>query len=129
MTGFTHILVASTLFTTTNNKPVGLVLAFASHFVLDSIPHFELTKKVNYILAIIAGFILLASALFSMDAYPLLAGFLGAFPDLNTLFLKNKSLNKIHRRAHYRRRVYSSWVSLGFELTLSTACIFLLFWR
>lgn len=129
MTGFTHILVASTVFTTTSNKPIGLVLAFASHFVLDSIPHFELTKKANYILAIIAGFILLTTTLFRMDTYHLLAGFLGALPDLNTLFFKNELLYSIHRRIHSRRKVYSPSVSIGFELTLSTACILLLFWR
>jgi len=130
MTGITHMLAATAIYKFTPwGKPVGLALAFVSHFVLDAIPHYELTKKANYILGIIGGLYLLITALLHKDASLLIATFLGALPDLNTLFFKGRLLNRIHSRIHSKGKVYSPWVSIGFELTLSTACILLLTWR
>ena len=129
MTGITHMLVATAIYKFTPfGKPVGLAMALVSHFVLDAIPHYELTKKANYFLGIIGGLFLLIIALQHKDASLLIATFLGALPDLNTLLFKNRLLNSIHSRIHSKCKIYSPWASIGFELTLSIACILLLTW-
>lgn len=130
MTGATHMLAAAAIYKFVPlEKPVVLAMALASHFVLDAIPHYELTKKVNYLLGIIVGLLLIVTALYSNDAFLIIAAFLGALPDLNTLFFKNQVLSSIHRLFHSKRKVYSPWISIGFELTHSTACILLLTWQ
>lgn len=58
MLGSTHIIVGGAVAQSTGNYPLGLSLAFLSHFVLDAIPHldFEVAEDKNpkpyqYILA------------------------------------------------------------------------------
>ena len=47
MTGATHMLAAAAIYKFVPlEKPVVLAIALASHFVLDAIPHYELTKTV-----------------------------------------------------------------------------------
>lgn len=127
MTGATHMLAAAAIYKFVPlEKPVVLAMVMASHFVLDAIPHYELTKKANYILAILGGLIILLTALYRQDAFLLIVVFLGALPDLNTLFFKNRLLLRIHRRFHSKRKILSPWLSISFELTFSSACILLL---
>ncbi len=127
MTGATHILVAAATYKLMpSNKPLALTLAFTSHFVFDAIPHYEITKKENYILGLNGGFIVLIAAIFDKDIFLLFAAFLGAFPDLNTLFFKNKLLMNIHNIIHSGYKIYRPWISISFELILSIVCILLL---
>lgn len=129
MTGATHMLAAAAIYKVVPlEKPLLLAMALASHFVLDAIPHYELTRKVNYILGIIVGAFLIITALLNKDALLLMAAFLGALPDLNTLVFKNYWLMGTHRRIHSKRKVYRPWVSIGFELTFAAVCIVLLIW-
>ena len=129
MTGATHMLVAGTIYKFVPlDKPAVLALALVSHFVLDAIPHYDLTKKANYILGIVVGFFVLITALNDKDAFLLIAAFLGALPDLNTLFLKIRAVQRIHNGIHFKYKIYNPWLSIGFELTFSTACILLLAW-
>lgn len=97
----TGVLIASTI-----NKPlVALPLAFASHFVLDCLPHFgdknfmkkiktfKLVWSVDFILLI--GF--LTWTLINCPIWYAFAGFLGTSPDIAWIYrfyIRDKILNK-----------------------------------
>ena len=130
MTGATHMLAAAAIYKCVPlEKPVVLVIALASHFLLDAIPHYELTKRTNYILGILIGVFLLINASLYNDTFLLVAAFLGALPDLNTLFFKVQVFQNIHSRIHSKDVIYNPWLSVGAELSISTVSIFVLTWH
>jgi len=102
MTGATHMFVAATVYSFAKNKPVGLALAFGSHFLLDAIPHYELSLTLNYLFAIATGFFLCFAAWRRRDGFILLAAFLGVLPDINRIFGLSQGLNKVHNFFHFK---------------------------
>ncbi len=96
MLGSTHIIIGATILQASGNYPLGLSLAFLSHFIIDAIPHsdFEVPEKGNpktyqYVLASIDNFLAIAVLVYlgymslELDLSLLLwGGFLGLVVDL-----------------------------------------------
>lgn len=105
MTGATHILAAAAVYSlTSRNKPIALALAFGSHFILDSIPHYELDLMWNIVPAMLAAAFVVIAACRKKDFFILIAAFLGAFPDINRITGFNQTIDQLHSYSHFRRR-------------------------
>ncbi len=101
MTGVTHMLAATAIYKVVPlGKPIVLAMAFGSHFLLDAIPHYELSTLLNYILGAITFSFLVILAFYTQNYYLLVAAFLGALPDLNWILGWNQSLGQFHSFMH-----------------------------
>jgi hypothetical protein len=125
MTGATHILAGATVYKyaardSTISKIVAIGMAFCSHFLLDHIPHFELSMPWQLTLAVlVAVFILLVSR---HDLMILSGGFAGLLPDIIVKLNIWPAFNRIHNYFHFHLP-YSVPMSLiylefGFDLIL-----------
>ena len=104
MTGATHILAAAAVYSlTSRHKPIGLTLAFSSHFFLDSIPHYELNLMWNIVPSMLAAAFVAIAACRNKDFYIVIAAFLGAFPDINRITGFNQTIDQLHSYFHFRR--------------------------
>jgi len=114
----THILFSAIIIKYIKFLPLALVLAFLSHYLLDSIPHQDYSIKnikqrhwsnafpdfLEVFLDVFAGFFIIL--LFSDNALPaLLGGFMACLPDfisfLGIIFPSLKTLDKIHKKIHW----------------------------
>ncbi|TSC88328.1 MAG: hypothetical protein G01um10147_233 [Microgenomates group bacterium Gr01-1014_7] len=90
-----HVLAGSIIGFTVKEPSLAIILAFASHFVMDALPHFgypgrkgwpeALKHKLSYIAGFIALFSTLIVSLFLITNnmwFPFLCGFVAASPDL-----------------------------------------------
>lgn len=103
MTGATHILAAAALYQRAALKmPYLLVLAFLSHFLLDAAPHFDLEMQWNYIPAACAGAYLLLIGKRQGDYKVLIAGLLGALPDIYLALQPGSGFSAFHNIFHFK---------------------------
>lgn len=102
MTGAVHMLVGAAIVQKDFYRPVLLGLAFASHFLLDAIPHFELGIRWNILLAAAVGLYLWFAARQKHNYYLLLGGFLAVFPDISNYLDMIPALNAVHGYFHFQ---------------------------
>jgi hypothetical protein len=121
MTGATHLLTGK--FTRRDSrisKIVALALAFSSHFLLDHIPHFELSLPWQIILLGLATVFLISVALGADDFLILLGGFAGLLPDLIVNLGFWPAFTRMHNYFHFHLpyRVPSGLIYLEFCLDI-----------
>lgn len=128
MTGATHMVVAAAIYRHGKFKtPALLSLAFCSHFLLDAVPHYELSLAWNYALGLAAGIALALTSVREGDYRVLAAAFLGLLPDTNWLLGISPALTEIHRFFHFDK-VHVT-VPAFFLLAELAAAAFCLFYR
>lgn len=96
MLGTTHFLTGSAIYQTVNNRFLAYCLAFGSHYLLDLIPHYELSPTTNYLLLSGTGLGLGLTAWKQKDWGILIAGLLSIFPDINWHLDLVPALNDLH---------------------------------
>ncbi len=110
MTGATHLLAGAAVYSLArtnltrirNIVPLGLALAFCSHFLLDAVPHYELSMPWQYALGAVAGLFILLIAWRTGDLYPFLAGIAGALPDAICISGISPAFNRLHDFFHFK---------------------------
>jgi hypothetical protein len=101
MTGTTHLMVGSFMYAITRrNKILGPTLAFASHFALDAIPHFDHFSW-NIPLGFIAVIFLLRIVKRTRDPFFLISALFGILPDINCLLKISNELVILHQYCHF----------------------------
>ena len=100
MLAVTHALAGSAIYKTVNNKLAAYSLAFGSHYLLDMMPHYELSTITNCILLTGAGLGVGLAAWKQNDWGIPLAGLLSILPDINYNLGLVPSLNKLHFQVH-----------------------------
>lgn len=104
MTGITHMVVSASIYSTgVLPRPAALAAAFASHFILDAIPHYELTLNTNLILVAAAGLFIAYISFLRKDIYISAAALLGLLPDLIWVFNLNSAVINIHNYFHFKK--------------------------
>mgnify|MGYP000930401835 CR=1 FL=1 len=106
MSGLTHIVTATAIYSTGKGKiktPFLLLLAFLSHFALDSVPHYEFSLFLNYAVSGFALFLLAIWSIVRRDFFYLAAGVLGVIPDANWILGISPLLMKIHSFMHFHK--------------------------
>ncbi|KLU59647.1 hypothetical protein CEB3_c37790 [Peptococcaceae bacterium CEB3] len=83
MLGATHALVGSAIYQTADKRWLSYALAFGAHYLLDIIPHQELSATANCLLFVGTGVGLGYVAWKERDWGMLIAGFLGVLPDVS----------------------------------------------
>jgi hypothetical protein len=116
MTGYNHVAVGVLVAVIIKNPVVVVPVAFASHFVLDALPHFKYpehnSNKFLYLLAI-DGALCSAIYIFALYKWPhqwlaiTLGAFFAALPDFMWLFYYKKPLPK---NWFYK---FSAWIQWG----------------
>ena len=119
MTGITHMVVSASIYSMrVLPRPAALTAAFASHFILDAIPHYELTLNTNLILLAAAGLFIAYISFLRRDIFISAAAFLGLLPDLIWVFELNSTLINIHSYFHFKKTYPIPPTFLLFELAL-----------
>lgn len=127
MTGATHLVAAAAIYKHGRfKKPTMLFLAFLSHFLLDAMPHYELSMTWNYLLAAAASVFLLITAKAQRDYKIFVAGILGGLPDLNWLLHISPLLSSIHHLFHFKKLFPVPFFIFFFETALAFYSIHLL---
>ena len=98
MLGATHMLAGAAFYRQMENRVLAYGLAFGSHFLLDAVPHYELSYNWNRILVVGAGLFLVVLA--RQDWRILLAAFLALLPDLIWEYGLSGSFAQIHNSLH-----------------------------
>lgn len=110
MTGATHLLAGAAVYSLArtnltrirNIAPLGLALAFCSHFLLDAVPHYELSMPWQYALAAIAGLYILLIARRTGSTYLFLAGIVSALPDVICISGISPAFVQLHNFFHFK---------------------------
>lgn len=100
MLGGTHLLAGSIIYEKVNNRFLAYGLAFGSHYLLDLIPHYELSSTTNYLLLSGTGLGLGLTAWKQKDWGILFAGLLSILPDISYQLDLLPSLNYFHSIFH-----------------------------
>ncbi|HTE22131.1 MAG TPA: hypothetical protein VK674_03745 [Candidatus Limnocylindria bacterium] len=122
MTVTNHILAGALIGMTVHNPIVAALLAFASHFVMDALPHFGYAGRKGYSEALkhklsygVAGFTLISSVaivgilMVNREWFALMTGLVAASPDAvglyNYLMYERRDqaaqgLSKLHIKTH-----------------------------
>ncbi len=106
MSGLTHIVTATAIYSTGRGRvktPWLLLLAFLSHFALDSVPHYEFSLLSNYAVSGLTLFLLAIWSIVRRDCFYLAAGVLGILPDANWILGVSPLLMKIHSFMHFHK--------------------------
>ncbi len=109
----THMMAASTLCEFARStrlykdkpktwRPAILLLAFASHFALDAVPHYDLGILPNGIIGACVIAFLLYEARKNGDVLLLAAAFLGALPDAFFFLEWDTPVDRFHYWIHFR---------------------------
>lgn len=114
------MLAGAATYNLIKNRPAAILLALGSHFILDAIPHFELSLFTNYLLAILTGLIIFLRAWQKNDYIIFLAVFMAALPDINWIIGLSKEISKVHRYFHFKGFVGPYF----FFIEAVLACIF-----
>ncbi|WP_166241717.1 hypothetical protein [Paenibacillus turpanensis] len=104
MLGATHFAAGAAVYTLLRRpKILGLTVAFASHFALDAVPHYELSFPWQVLLFALtgAGVSLLAWKL--KDLWVLVAASLGILPDMNWILRISETLDAFHSFIHFKK--------------------------
>ncbi|TLS38661.1 hypothetical protein [Pseudalkalibacillus caeni] len=123
MLAATHILGGAAVYKLTGSKGwIGLPLAFASHLVLDRIPHYDLNITWNLFLGLPIILFVLFLAWKQNDALLPVAGFLGALPDILMILQVGGFFHRIHMSFHfevyYPLPVYLFFIEGGIAVSL-----------
>jgi len=106
-----------------NIAPLGLALAFCSHFLLDAVPHYELSMPWQYALAAVAGLFILLVVWCTGDPYPFLAGLAGALPDVICILGISPAFTQLHNFFHFKATftvpLYAAYLEAAFDLLLA----------
>lgn len=117
-----YSLTRTNLTRTKNIAPLGLALAFASHFLLDAIPHFELVMPWQYALAAVAALFILLVARRSGVPFLFLGGIAGALPDAICASGISPAFIRLHTFFHFKPlfpvSVQLLYLELAFDLLL-----------
>jgi hypothetical protein len=85
---------------TRRNKILGPTLAFASHFALDAIPHFD-NFAWNIPLGFFAVLFLLRLTKRTRDPFFLISALFGMLPDINCLLKISNYIIILHQQCHF----------------------------
>jgi hypothetical protein len=137
MLGATHLLVGASLintlrgnknsgdlrsiFNTIYLRPInflGYFLSFFSHFLLDVLPHYELSVASNFALGSISGLFIASMTLKRKNLAIFFAGFLGGLPDLIWLSGLSPNFNRIHNTLHFTNSAIMPSYLLAIEVLL-----------
>lgn len=138
MTLTTHAVVGAAIVGLVPAHPeIGLTLAFASHFVLDAIPHWDYKtydeRGLKLTRIVVDGFLgmLLASIFFAYPEkswIPLLGAVVSVIPDifwlkkLENLFIIKK-FQQFHNWIHVNKTIKNLFVGVGSQIVLTLAVI------
>lgn len=115
MTATSHVVTGMLLASVIHQPEIALPLAFASHFVLDSLPHFGIsTKNTRVFLPILGSDMFLAALLLLVVAglqpahWPIIvaAGIVAASPDLMWL---PRFINDLRRKRNKKYRWFEKF--------------------
>ena len=129
MTGATHLVTGAVIYrygSSNTPYPYLLLLAFLSHFLLDAVPHYELSLNWNFVLAAAALICLCRQGYVLKDYLIIAAGLMGVLADLNWLFGISSSLSSLHSLIHFKHTYPVSPLLLFLELTIALICVYLL---
>jgi len=126
MTGAVHIAAAAVIYKHGRfNRPCLLFLAFASHFLLDATPHYELGVPANFLLGAGVLAMLFQQARRQKDWGMPAAGLLGELPDANWLFDAGPVWHNIHSFFHFKNICPASWLCQPHKALLLAAAVYL----
>ncbi len=133
MTATSHYLTGVAVASISHNIWIAIPAAFASHFVLDTLPHFgdrnfskrqtfwHTVWKVDFFLLVTAGFL----TLFNAPWWFALVGFVATSPDIAWIYrfvVKEKwgkvkpsrmnGFNHFHARIQWGERLWGVWIEL-----------------
>jgi hypothetical protein len=149
MTGINHVVTGAVIAGVVQQPALALPLAFASHFMLDSMPHFgfqnwdkaRLKQKrlINGVITVDVVLIILIIILFISQGAPTLfyiAGFVAFSPDLAWVhqFIVNRQLetsenkphggfNEFHERIQSRERPSGIYIEVAYLFMISVILI------
>lgn len=127
MTGPTHLLTSAFIYKYGGFKtPYLFLLAFLSHFLLDAIPHYELSIEWNLALGACAGVFLLERARTRGDYKIIIAAVLGGLPDGNWMLKVSPFLSGIHNFFHFKKIFPVPVFFLLFEAVFAFSCAYLI---
>lgn len=140
MTGFNHVLTGMTIAAVVRQPLLAPVLAFLSHFVLDSLPHFgnhqhiRPWKKPFLIYLGIDGLLCLAAIAYGIALFPqyavlvFICGSLAFLPDwlwpIHLLMRKNHWFFDFHTRIQWGERPWGYLIEIPFTFAMAG----LLYW-
>jgi hypothetical protein len=104
-------------------------LAFLSHFLLDSIPHYELSIVWNFVLGAVSGLLIAYMTIKRKNLRILVLGFLAGLPDLIWLLGFWPSFDRIHNYFHFKSSVAMPGYFIMVEIILSVLAIWILMKR
>ncbi|GIO10777.1 hypothetical protein J19TS2_03320 [Cohnella xylanilytica] len=107
-------------------RPAILLLAFASHFALDAIPHYDLGVLPNGIIGACVIAFLLYEARKTGDGLLLAAAFLGALPDALFFLEWGTPVDRFHYWIHFRSANPLPFFLVILELAVVPALAFVL---
>lgn len=103
MLAATHMLGGAVGYKLTRRfKWIGLSLAFASHFALDRIHHFDLNISWNLVFGLPVILFLCILGWRNKDIFLIVAGFLGALPDILSILHISNAFNQFHMFLHFK---------------------------
>jgi hypothetical protein len=119
MTGTTHIIISAAISRLGKfDNSTKLALAFGSHFLLDAIPHYGLSRPWNYALSATAGACIVYKGWRSQD-YPLLAAaFFGVLPDIINKLGFSSGFSKIHGLFYARKQAPAYYLLIELAVVL-----------
>ncbi len=147
MTVTNHILVGAIIGLTVKNPVAATTLAFASHFVLDALPHFgykgnrgygkALEYKLTYwvaTLSVISSIIVVSLLAMQAQWFALFTGLVAASPDVAGIYYY-VAYERWHRKptrllelAHTKFHRYIQWCERPWGAIIEGAATIFLFW-
>lgn len=102
MLAATHMLAGAAVYKSTKSwKWLGLPLAFASHFILDWVPHYDLNIMQNFWIGMPIILFVLFIGLKNKDLFLVVAAFLGALPDIISILQLSDAFHQFHMAVHF----------------------------
>ncbi|WP_088104346.1 hypothetical protein [Halalkalibacter urbisdiaboli] len=130
MLAATHMLAGATVYGLTHrNKLISLPLAFASHFGLDRVHHYDLNMTKNVLIGIPIILFVFYLGWKMKDVFIVIAAFLGMLPDLISILGISPSFHRIHMQLHFEPYYPLPLYLLAVEAVLAVFLIGYLYWR
>lgn len=118
MTGATHIIVSAAICRLgIFNKSALPAIAFASHFLLDALPHHGMSRTRNYVLSAVTGTCLCYTGWRKKEYFPLWVAFFGILPDIIDKLGLSSTFGKMHDFFYFKEPAPKTFLLL--ELLVS----------